>query len=83
MIQQVRELAEKYTHAQLEACIDEHIRSGKNSCGVSGEAEEVMNILSKASYVRQMIEEGKAENLTDAIRKLALSMRNVQQQGKR
>ena len=49
-IQTIRELAEKYSHAELEACIDEHISEGKNACWCCDSAEETVNILSKASY---------------------------------
>lgn len=78
-IQTIRELAEKYSHAELEACIDEHISEGKNACWCCDSAEETVNILSKASYMKRLVETGKAESLQEAMRILAKSMRDIQQ----
>lgn len=79
MIQHVRQLAEKSSHAEIEACIDQHIREHTNRCFVGADDTETMNVLSKASWVKHEIETGAAENLTEAIRRLAASMRAVQQ----
>lgn len=78
-IQTIRELAEKYSHAELEACIDRHIAEGKNDCWCCESAEETVNVLSKASYMKRLVETGKAGNLQEAMRVLAKSMRSIQQ----
>ncbi|HDQ45822.1 MAG TPA: hypothetical protein ENN17_10060 [bacterium] len=82
MIHQVRELAEKFSHDELERCIDRQIGEGTNPCCLCSTAEETVNILSKASWVRKQIETGTSPSLTDALRKLAASMRRITQTGK-
>lgn len=80
MIQHVRVLAQEYTHQELEKCIDQQIVEGSNTCFSDGEnAEETVNVLSKASWVAKQVEEGKSTDVVDALRKLAASMRQVQQ----
>ena len=74
----VRELAEKYSHAELERFIEQQIREGKNSGYKGADDEATMGALVKASYVSQLLEEEKAENITDAIRKMAAGMRSLQ-----
>ena len=78
-IQTIRELAEKYSHAELEACIDAHVSEGKNVCWSCDSAEDTVNVLSKASYMKRLLESGKAGNLQEAMRVLAKSMRSIQQ----
>lgn len=79
MIQHVRELAEKYSRDELEKCIDQQLGEQSNACFAGGDDIETMNVLAKASWIREQLESGACESLTDAIRKLAASMRNVQQ----
>ena len=78
-IQVIRELAEKHTHDELEKCIDQQIAEGKNDCWCCDSAEETVNVLSKASYLMQMVEAGKAKDIPEAMRLLARSMRSIQQ----
>ena len=78
-MKEVRELVETYSHAELEQCIEEQISSGVNGCFTGSNTEETMSVLSKASYVKQMMEEGKVDSVTDGIRKLAGSIRQLQQ----
>ena len=78
-IQVIRELAEKHTHAELEKCIDQQIAEGKNDCWCCETPEDTVNVLSKASYLRQMVEAGKAKDIPEAMRLLARSMRSIQQ----
>ena len=81
MIQHVRNLAESHSHEQIEACIDQHIKEHTNSCFVGEDDTETMNVLSKASWIKEQLESGECENLTEAMRKLAASMRAIQQTG--
>ena len=78
-MQQIRELAEKYAHAELEACIDVQLAEGRNACFNGETAEETMNALSRASYIKRMLEEGEIQSVTDGMRKLAGSIRSLQQ----
>jgi len=76
-MKEIRELVEKYSHVALEAAIDQHIREGTNPCFTGETDEETMAILSKASFVRKLMDEGKADSVTDGIRQLAGSIRSL------
>ena len=76
-MKKIKELAEKYSSEELEKCIDQHLREGQNVCFFGTDDTETMNKLSKASYIKQLVEKGESENVTDAIRKLASSMRGM------
>jgi len=78
-MQHVKQLAEKYSHKELEKCIAQQIKDGKNACFTGETENETMNTLSKASYIKKQIADGKAENVLDGLRKLAAQMRSVQQ----
>ena len=78
-MQHVKQLAEKYSHEELEKCIADEINNGKNVCFTGETEEDTMNTLSKASYIRRLVAEGKAENVLDGLRKLAAQIRSVQQ----
>ena len=77
-MQKIRELATKYTHHELEACIDQQIKEGSNTCFMGETIEETMNTLSKASYINRLINSGKARDVIDGLRQLAASMRSIQ-----
>ncbi len=72
----IRELAKRYTPEEIEGCISQQIEEGKNICDVIGPTEKVLNELSKAEYVRELMEKGM--KLSEAIRELAKRIRNVQ-----
>lgn len=78
-MQEIRKMIETYSHAELEKCTEEQVASGTNICFTGSNAEETMTVLSKASYVKRLIEEGKVESVTDGIRQLAGSIRQLQQ----
>ena len=78
-MQEIRKLAEKYSHAELENCIEQQISEGSNTCFIGQTPEETMNVLSKASYVKQQVEEGKTASILEAIREMAARMRSIQQ----
>jgi len=73
----VREMAEKYSHKELEQCIEDQLKSGNNTCFTGSTVEETMNVLSKASYIKQLVEEGKSESIMDGLRKMAASIRSL------
>lgn len=79
MIQHVRALAQKYSHAELEKCIDQQIAEGKNSCFTGENQDKTVNVLSKASWVVKQVEDGNSSDVVAALRQLAASMRQVQQ----
>ena len=77
-MQEIKKIVETFTHAELEKCINDQIASGTNVCFTGSDAEETMTVLSKASYVKKLIEEGKVDSVTDGIRQLAGSIRQLQ-----
>lgn len=76
-INAIKEAAENFSHAELEACIEAHIANGSNTCYIGENAEGTIEVLSKASYMKQQIETGKAKDLTEAMRLLAASIRSI------
>jgi len=75
-IKHIREIAKKYTPEQIEGCITEQIESGKNICLTDETSEKIINELSKAEVVRELVDQGM--DLADALRELAKRMRLVQ-----
>jgi Mn-dependent DtxR family transcriptional regulator len=76
-LKEIKELAKKFTADELNLCIDQQLKEGKNICDVSGPMVEVLNALSKAEYVKNLMNKG--VSLTDAVRELAKKIREVQQ----
>jgi methyl coenzyme M reductase subunit D len=75
-IKHIREIAKKYTPEQIEGCITQQIETGKNMCLTDETSEKIINELSKADVVRELMDQGM--NLADALRELARRMRLVQ-----
>ncbi len=75
-LKEIKELAKKFTAEELNLCIDQQLKKGKNICDVSGPTIEVLNILSKAEYVKNLMNQG--ISMTDAVRELAKKIREVQ-----
>lgn len=69
----IRDLATRYSYTDLERCIDEQIKTGKNSCLVVNESEEAVALLSKSSYVRELMLKGMS--LPEALRELGAKIR--------
>jgi len=75
-IRRIREIAKKYTPGQIEGCITEQIETGKNVCLTDAKSEKIINELSKAEVVRELIDQGM--DLAGALRELARRIRLVQ-----
>ncbi|KPK46230.1 MAG: hypothetical protein AMK74_00830 [Nitrospira bacterium SM23_35] len=75
-IKHIREITKKYTPEQIEGCISDQIEQGKNVCLTDETSEKIINELSKAEVVRELIDQGM--ELADALRELARRMRLVQ-----
>lgn len=75
-VKKIRDIAHKYTPEQIEGCITQQIESGSNICLTDESSEKIINELSKAEVVREMIDEGMS--LADALRELARRMRRVE-----
>lgn len=79
-IKNIREIAKKYTPEQIEGCISKQIETGKNVCLTDATSEKIINELSKAGVVRELVDQGM--DLADALRELARRMRLVQSEYK-
>ena len=75
-IKEIRELAQRFTPDEIEGCIAQQLQEGKNVCEVAGPADQVIDELAKAEFVRNLVERGTP--LLDAIRELARRIRQVQ-----
>ncbi len=75
-IKQIKNIAQKYTPDEIEGCITQQVESGKNVCLTDDNSEKIINELSKAEVIRNLVDEGLS--LADALRELARRMRAVQ-----
>lgn len=75
-IKQIKDIAKKYTPEQIEGCITQQIETGKNICLADETSERIINELSKAEVIRELVDQGMS--LADALRELARRMRLVQ-----
>jgi uncharacterized protein YoaH (UPF0181 family) len=75
-IKEIKELTKRFTPEQIEGCITQQIETGENICLRNESAEKIINELSKAEVIRDLIDEGMS--LADALRELARRMRLVQ-----
>ncbi len=74
VIKEIKELAQKYRPDQIERCITQQLETGENVCIVDETTEKVIGELSKASFIRRMMDE-KGMTLPDALRELSNRMR--------
>jgi uncharacterized protein YoaH (UPF0181 family) len=75
-VKEIKELTKRFTPEQIEGCITQQIETGENICLRNESAEKIINELSKAEFIRDLIDEGMS--LADALRELARRMRLVQ-----
>lgn len=76
-LREIQELARRLDTGKLEECMHQEMEQKFNVCAEEGSIEEVMNILAKAEFVRQRMEEG--VSMRDAVRELGRRIRAVQQ----
>lgn len=76
-ISEIKEIAKRFTPEQIEGCITQQIETGKNICLINKSSEKIIDELSKAEFVKNLMEKGMS--LADALRELAGRMRLMQQ----
>lgn len=76
-VREIKELTKRFSPEEIEGCISQQLETGENVCLKNESAEKVINELSKAEFVKDLIEKGMS--LADALRELARRMRQVQQ----
>ena len=74
-IREIRELAKKFTPEQIEGCITQQVETGKNVCIENESTEKILNELSEAGFIRELM--GNGMTLADALRELARRMRRI------
>jgi hypothetical protein len=72
---ELKKLVEKYSPEQLEACILQQVSKGENECNAVNETDDVIDALSKAEVVRELMNEGRS--FSEALRELGRRIREV------
>jgi hypothetical protein len=80
-VKEIRELAKRFTPEEIESCITVQLDTGKNECLRNPSAEYIINELSKAKFVKDLMAEGM--EIADALRELARRMRTIQNREER
>jgi hypothetical protein len=71
----MKKLVEKYSYEQIDACIKQQLAKGENECNVVDSTNEVIEILSKAGVIREIMDSGM--KFSEALRELGRRMRAV------
>lgn len=79
-IPEIRELARRFSEAEIEGCIHHQLDAGNNPCAPDQSAEQAMAVLAKAEFVRHLMGE-QGLSLSAAVRELGRRIRQVQQYG--
>lgn len=72
---ELKVLAEKFGLKQLEACIQQQLDKGANACDIVDETDTVITELSKASVIRELMDQGLS--FSDALRELGRRIRSI------
>ena len=72
-ISEIRELATRFDASEIAQCQELVLQSKDNACYSAHDPEEVMNVLSKAGFVRDQVQQGFA--MKEAIRELGKRIR--------
>lgn len=73
--QDLKKITEKYSSDQLEACIRQQLDKGENVCEIVDGTDSVIEELSKAEVVRELMDQGM--KFSDALRELGRRIRAV------
>ena len=72
---ELKDLSEKFSFQELDACITQQLSKGENECEVIDETNEVITALSKAGVVRELMDQGM--RFSEALRELGRRIRNI------
>jgi len=78
-LREIKELAKRFTPEEIETCITDELSKGENLCLRDAPSERVINELSKAEFIRKLIDSGMS--LQEALRELARRIRLIQKGG--
>ena len=76
-VKEIKELAKRFRPEEIEGCITQQLETGENVCLKDRTSERIINELSKAEFVKNLMME-KGLSLADALRELARRMRLMQ-----
>jgi len=72
-VKALRRIAIAYTTEQINQCLNDEISEQTNNCNLQGDSVEIINALSRAGVIRELIDNGLS--LPEATRELARRMR--------
>lgn len=74
-IAEIRNILSTFTSNEIEACLDNQIQLSCNTCLKEADSITTMNVLTKAHYIKGLIEQG--DTVNDAMRKLGHQIRQM------
>ncbi|HLC16513.1 MAG TPA: hypothetical protein VJL89_09845 [Thermodesulfovibrionia bacterium] len=75
-LKEIRSLADKFSPNEINTCIEQQLKEGENICLIGKSPDEVINVLSKAEFVKSLMDDGLT--LTESVRELARRIRSIQ-----
>jgi len=72
---ELKKLVEHFSYEQIDDCIQQQLAKGENECNVVDKTDAVIEALSKAGVVREMMDSGLT--FSDALRELGRKIRAV------
>ena len=72
---ELKRITAQFSLAQIERCISQQLEKGENSCAIIDETDKVITELSKATVVRELMDQGKS--FPEALRELGKRIRAV------
>ncbi len=75
-LSEIKELAKRFSPEEIEGCITQQLETGENICLRDESTERIINELSKARFIRDLMDKG--YSLADALRELARRIRQIQ-----
>jgi len=73
--QDLKTLVDRYSLAQILACIQQQLETGNNRCMIADTADEIVTALSKAEVVRELMDQGL--DFHQALRELGHRIRKI------
>ena len=74
-ITHIKDVLSAFTPNEITACLDGQIKSGCNLCIVETDSRVMVDVLTKAHYISDLVEQG--YTMKDALRKLGSQMRQL------
>jgi DNA-binding MarR family transcriptional regulator len=74
-LKEIRSLADKFSPKEITTCLENQLKEGGNICYTGESTEKIINVLSKAEFVKSLMNDGLT--LTEAVRELARRIRSI------